>query len=205
MRRFRFGRRRQFGRMVRRARPIVRAVTGITLAKRTLLNALVIPDITSVDFDNELTVPLLECVEAQDEELESDGTNIATAPLYSRITSMNFHLMAHGFGAGSVLRWMLAKEPDGETIVTNLATQFHTSNDTQNEREVRKMTIAKGMLFVNASNLAANINVRVSKSALQRISPLRENDQIMFHIAKDSTGTTGTLSGFGTIYLRANG
>lgn len=205
MPRFRFGRRRRnFGRMVRRARPIVRAATGIVLAKRVLLNQLTIPDITAADFDNPLSIDLLRCIEAQDEEVESDGTNIADTPLYSRITGMRMNLFIKA-GAATDIRWMMHKSPDNDITVTSLATDFHNSNDTQPQRELRKMTVAKGYFAIGSDRLLTRFPIFVSKKALARISPMRENDRLRLVVAKHGDGTTATLSGFGTIYVRANG
>lgn len=209
MRRFRS--RRQGRTNFRRARSIVRAVSGITLAKRVLLPGLTIPDVTAADWDNALTIDLLECVEAQDEEVESDGTAIADAPLYSRLTAFKLRLTIIGpVGAGSanVFRWLLYKKPDGEAIAgTDLSAAgatFHSSNDTPTAREVRKMTMAKGVVYTNSSTGITGVRIFISRAAMKRISPLRENDRISLLIAKDALGTTATLHGFGTLYIKAN-
>lgn len=205
MRRFRF-RRRSFGRTVRRARPIIRAATGITLAKRIILDNITIADTASVSYDTPTVIDLLECTEAQDEEAESNGSTIADCPLYSRITSMKLNLILEAAAAGK-MRWMLVKRPDGET---NLATTslidatFHGSDDTINARELRAQTLAKGIAFVSPDRLGSRLNVYVKKSAWARASPMREGDKITFIIAKESAGTTGTISGFGTIWVKAN-
>lgn len=202
--RFRFRGRRMrpnFG----RARRIVRAVTGINLAKRIQLDGLTIPDVTSASFDNILRVPLLECVETMDEEVESNGTTIADAPLYSRITSMRLNLILHGFAAGSIVRWILHKEPDGEQAYTELTnTSFHVSDDNEDNRERRKYCLAKGMVFINPNNLATTLRIFVKRKAWARVSPLRELDIIALTLAKDAAGTTGNLSGFGTLMVKAN-
>lgn len=202
MRRFRFRQRRRTN--FRRARTIVRAVSGITLAKRIVLDNLTVPDVTTTDFDNPLDVDLLQCIEAQDEEQISDGTVVADAPLYSRITSFKFT----GFmwaGAATTVRWLLIKDQDGDEQLTALANaSFHGSNDTPVFREARKNTIAKGTFRLPADRLQSNFRVFVSRKALARISPLRENDKLRLMVAKDAAGTTASLNGFGTIYIKAN-
>lgn len=192
--------------MVRRARPIVKAAMGISLSKRFILNRLTIPDVTAADFDNPLEVDLLECVETMDEEVESDGTNIADCPLYSRITSIRGKLIVEGNTSTSIMfRWLLYKMPDGEDLTADLqAATFHSSNDTPTLRELRKFTLAKGMFVANPSSAVSNVPLFIRKQALARVSPLRENDKIRLVIAKATEGTTGTLSGFGTITVRAN-
>lgn len=135
--------RRNFGRFAAK----VRKAQGQTLVKRILLDQLTVPDITTVDFDNPLTVNLLSCLEAQDEELISDGTNVATAPLYSKVTSINCAMTMHGVAAQTVFRWLLYKEPDGEALITSLASaSFHGYSDSPTGRESRKMTLAKGFV-----------------------------------------------------------
>lgn len=189
--------------MVRRARPIVRAVQSISLSKRVLLDKLTIPDITSADYDNPLVVPLLTCIEAQDEELESNGSDIATAPLYSRLVAIKLRLGVHAFSAQTVFRWMLWKSPDND-LTPNMTTNFHSSNDTITDREIRKMVLAKGIVISNSSSVVNSVPIFVKRAAMLRAGPLRENDRINFQIAKDAAGTTANLTGFGTLWVKAN-
>lgn len=191
-----------------RARRVVRAVSGITLAKRVLISGVTIPDVTSVDWDNPLDINLLECVEAMNEETVSlgDGSAVADAPLYSRITGMKLDFKILGStSVTNVYRWLMYKKPDGESLISSLVqTSFHSSTDSPTQREMHKMTIAKGMVISNPSTAIANLRVFVSKAALKRIAPLRENDALAFLIAKDTAGTTSLLHGMGNIYVRAN-
>lgn len=190
--------------MVRRARPIIRAATGITLAKRIILTDEIIPDVSAADFDNPLNVDLLQCIEAQDEEQVSDGTTIADAPLYSRIAAMRVNLFTSA-SAGTLIRWLLYKMPDGESLISSLAdANFHGSNDTPTQREMRKMTVAKGYYRISPDRLQTDMKIRVSRAAWKRISPLRENDTLRLVIAKSAEGSTGLLSGMGTIWVKAN-
>lgn len=193
-----------------RVRRVVRAASGITLTKRVLLAGLTIPDVTAADWDNALTVDLIECIEAQDEEVESDGTSIADCPLYSRVTGMRLDLTILGAtSTTNVYRWLLYKKPDGEAIAgTDLSAAgatFHSSNDTPTAREVRKMTIAKGMVVTNPNSAVTRLRPFVSRKAWKRISPMREGDKLTFLIAKDTAGTTSILHGMGSLYVRANG
>lgn len=204
-RRFRF--RRSRGSFARR----VRRVTGITLVKRMVINRATIPDITAADFDNPLFIDLLVCRETMDEELESTGgttagTDIADVPLYSRLTSAKLNFLVEGSTSVSTyIRWFLYKMPDGESLRTGLGSGFHNSDDSPTEREVRKMTMAKGHFILNPSTAVQNLRVFVSRQALKRVSPMRENDRIRILFAKAAEGTTCTVSGFGTMYVRANG
>lgn len=208
MRRFRFRRRSRFARTVRRARPIVRAATGITLSKRLLLAGVSIPDVTTVDWDNPLKIQLIKAQESMDEEQEADGTNPAQVPLYSRLIGMRFNLKVVGPGSSSVVhRWILHKKPDGEDLIsdaTRLLSAFHSSDDTQAQREFRKFTVAKGMLITNQASGVTPLGIFVKKAAMKRISPFRENDILQLDIAKDATGISSTIHGFGTMWVRAN-
>lgn len=160
---------------------------------------------TSADYDNGVTVDLLECVETMDEEVESNGSTVADTPLYSRITGMRLNLLLQAANACKI-RWMLYKKPDGETLVSALTdANFHSSNDVQNNRELRKYTVAKGLAFVSPDRLAAPLNLFVRRQAWKRISPMREGDMLSLILAKEADGTTATLSGFGTIWVKANG
>lgn len=209
MPRFRFRRRRSFGRMVRRARPIVKAAAGITLAKRVLLDSINIADVTSTNYDNPTTFDLLACVASQAEGVESTGgstagTDVATAPIYSRITALrlNFYVKS---GASTDIRYMVFKSPDNDITGAQAMAAFHSSDDTQAVRELRKCTIAKGFFGISSDRLQNKVPIFVKRQALARIAPLREDDRLKFVIAKHADGTTATLNGFGTIYVKANG
>lgn len=198
-RRFR-GRGRSFGSRVR-------AAMGTTIVKRivTPIAGLTIPDITATDFDNPLEFVLVECLETMDEEAISDGTVIADVPIYSRLKSMKLNLHISGVSAQTEFRWLLYKEPDGESLVTNLAAQFHQSDDTPTGRELRKQTLAKGMFVVNTADLARTLPIFVKRSTFARLGGMKENDRITLVIAKNAAGTTATLHGFGNIYVKARG
>lgn len=201
MRRFRFRPRRT---NFRRARSIVRAVSGITLAKRMVFNNLTIPDVSAADFDNQLVVPLVECVESVDEEVESNGTAIADVPLYSRLTSMRTSFFIWS-GAATDIRWMLQKQPDGDTLTASLIdASFHGSDDTQNQREARKNTIAKGYFRVPSDRLQVPFRIFVKPKSWSRIAPMRENDRLVLLLAKSAEGTSASFNGFGTIWCKAN-
>lgn len=201
----RFRSRRRSFRRFSRARRIVRAVSGITLSKRIVLDGVTIPAESAVNYDNPLKVSLLRCIEAQDEAVESDGTNIADAPLYSRLVKLRLQFGIRG-NAGQNFRWMLVKFPDGDDSITSLANngQFHVSDETTSGREIRKNILSKGFFMLNSSALAGNIPIRVSRQALRRMGSLRETDVISFVIASDSSASA-SLHGFGTIWVKANG
>lgn len=205
MPRFSYGRRRRFGNMVRRARPIIRAATGITLAKRIVFTDETLNDVSAADFDNPTTLDLVECTETMDEEAISDGSTIADIPLYSRITAMRLNLFVTA-GATTLVRWILFKKPDGENLFTGglIDSNFHGSADTPTGREQRKVILAKGYLRISSDRLMNNIRVRPSRKAWARASPMREGDRLSLMFAKSAEGTTGTISGFGTLYVKAN-
>lgn len=192
--------------MVRRARPIVRAASGIILAKRVLLDELAIGAESAVNFDNPTQVGLAICQEAQDEEVISDGTNVAQVPLYSRLVALRLNLFVRG-ASGANFRWILHKLPDGEELVadaTRLTTGFHSMSDSPAQREFRKLQMAKGFFPMDSSGLKTNVPIFVRKSALRRVAPLRENDVIRLDIASSSSSSS-SISGFGTLWFRANG
>lgn len=174
-----------------------------------ILSGLTIPDVTAADWDNPLAVGLLSTGETTDAELESNGSDIAEIPIHSRV--MGFKLSFIILGATSttnVYRWMLLKRPDGETLISNatamIADAFHSSQDTPSQREFRKFMISKGMVVTNPNSAVTRLTIPVKRSALARISPMRENDLITFLIAKDTAGTTSILHGFGSMYVKAN-
>lgn len=205
MPRFKF-RRRSFGAMVRSARPIIRAATGITLAKKVELDAVTIPAESAANYDNPLVVPLLTCLEAQDETLESNGTTIATIPLYSRLIAMRLQFNVLAGAASQGFRWILFKNVDNDTTVTSLANNsgfFHDTNETDAARAMRGLTIAKGFFISNASSNVNRVPIFVRKDAMKRISPFREDDRLTFVIAQNS-GTGASLHGFGTLWVKAN-
>lgn len=207
VRRFRFRRR---GPRINfnRTRRIVKAVSGHIEAKRMLISGLSIPDVSAADWDNPLQINLAECMETMGEADVADGTNVPDVPLYSRLVGLKLDFKILGStSTTNVYRWMLHKLPDGEELVTDatrLIGNFHTSADTVENREFRKMQMAKGMVISNPSSAVTGFRVFVRKSAMNRVASMREQDVIRFDIAKDTAGTTSILHGMGTLYFRVN-
>lgn len=200
MRRFGFRPRRRGG--FRRA---VQRVVGRTLVKRINIDKLAIPDITSADYDNPLTIDLIQGIEAQDEGQVSDGTIIADAPLYSKV----FALHVRGFIAGSSaggeqVRWILFKNPDGDITGAAAMADWHNSDEDSAARELRKNTLAKGVLRISSSNLGTPMKIFIKRRTLARLGRMNETDTIRLVLAKDATNTTLQLTMFGSIYLRTN-
>lgn len=194
----------------RRARSFVRKVVskmGPVEAKRIVLDGISIPDKTAANYDNPVTISLLVCQESVDEELESDGTNVAQVPLYSKIVGFKFNGYIQGPVADALnCRWMLYKDEDGEAPVTSLADGFfHSSNDTATLRELRARTLAKGMIHLNQSQGSTRLNLFIRRSTLKRLGSLRENDRIRLLLAIDgSPATQPAVYGFGALYCRLN-
>lgn len=203
--RYRLRGRRNFTRRVAR---ISRRANSIILAKRILVHDFLIPDVSAADFDNPSTFDLIGARENIDEEIESTGgttlgTDVATCPVYSRLVKMRLNMVFRAANA-TFVRWMLVKSPDSDITAATFNTNFHSSDDTTGIREVRKHILAKGFVNIPSDRLAAPFRVRVSRAAWARASPMRENDVIRLVFAKEAAGTTATLSGFGTIWVRAN-
>lgn len=206
-----FRRRSSFGRSrFRKARTFVRKVVrqmGPIEAKRIILEAITIPDITTVPYDNPIAIDLIVCQETVDEEIETNGTNVAQVPLYSKIVGMKLNLFIRGaVDEPLTLRWMLYKMPDGETLITSLIdANFHSSDDNATQRELRGLTLAKGILLTNVSSGTNRLSVFVRRKTLQRLGALRENDRWRFILAANGSATIqATISGMGTIYTRMN-
>lgn len=180
------------------------------MVKRVILSGLTIPDVTSADWDNPLAVGIVTTKYGDlDDELESNGTDIAEIPSHSRITRFKLNFMILGAtSTTNVYRWMLLKRPDGESLLANSAAMigdaFNSAADTPSQREWRKFLLAKGMVITNPNTAVSRLNIFVKKSALDRIAPMRENDAITLIIAKDTAGTTSLLHGFGNVYVKAN-
>lgn len=177
------------------------------LAKRIIFNDEVIPDVSAADFDNPLQINLAVCQEAQGEGTTTDGTNINTVPLYSKFVGLKVNLMVRdSSGAANTVRWMLHKLPDGEELITDANrltdTGFHANTDDSTFRELRKCTLAKGIAYPDANRGQTGLRVFIKRDALKRNSLMREDDVIRLDLAKAATGTTCTLSGFGTMYFR---
>lgn len=205
MPRFRRGRRR--GGM-RRARSFVRRIVakmGPIEPKRILLDNVAIPARTSVAYDNPVTIGLLTSTESVDEELESDGTNIAQVRPYSKVVGMKLNLQIFNNAAtgGDRIRWMLVKDVDNEGALSSLVdANFHSADDTPTARELRARTLAKGFLTCS-DRTAQRLSVFVRRKTLQRLGALRENDRFELLLAVSGSGAAA-ISGFGTIYVRMN-
>lgn len=202
MRGFRY-RRRNFARKVG---GIARRATGIILVKRVILDQVNIADVTSVSYDNPTNIGLCVAEESIEEEIESNGTTIAECPIYSRLLSMKLDLIFRGStSVSNLVRWMIMKRPDGEALVTSLAdAQFHTSDDTPTQREVRSLTLAKGIIAINPSTATTSKRIFISRDAIRRVGRMNEQDRLELIVAKDAAGTTCDISGMGNLYFRAN-
>lgn len=195
----------------RRARSFVRRTVlgmGEILPKRALMDLQAITASTTVNqFDAAPTeFDLLVCQESQDDELEADGTNVPTAPLYSSLVGIKLQLMTYLLTAGQRVRWMLYKQPDGESLATTtlLSSRFHDSADDAVGRELRGLVLAKGM-FVASDKTAGIQKIFVRRSALRRIGrSLRENDRIAFVIENSATSSAGNFTLWGTLYVRSH-
>lgn len=175
--------------------------------KRIQLDDLSVPDISAVSYDNALSIPLIVAQESVDEEIESDGTSIAQCRPYSKIVGFRLQLFIRFTGADPItIRWMLEKQPDGEALHTGLDdTIFHSSNDTPTNREIRKNTLAKGIVLSNLSSGVSRLNVFVRRTTMKRLGALRENDRWRLLLTMNTSVTTQPkVFGIGQLYVRMN-
>lgn len=152
---------------------------------------------------------LIACTEAQDESVESTGgtsagSDVAVTPLYSKLLSLKAQFVVSSASA-CIVRWILAKSPDNDITGATFMSNFHSSDDTTAAREVRKYILAKGITYVSADRLRSPVRIFVKRKAWARASPMREDDRIKLILAKNAPGSTAEISGFGTMYVRANG
>lgn len=173
-----------------------------------MLHDFAIPDVSAADFDNPVRVNLLAATATQAEGVESTGgttvgTDVATVPLYSKMLKMRLNMIFRAANA-TMVRWILFKNPDNDITDANINTSFHTSDDDQGPREIRKFILAKGFVNIPSDRLSAPLRIRVSRAAWARAAPMRDGDRIVLIMSKESQGTTATLSGFGTIWVKAN-
>lgn len=189
----------------KRVAGIARRATGKILVKRVLIDKFTLPDITSADYDNPINLGLIEGIEAQDENVESDGSVIADAPLYSRIVAMKLKTIIHGSSAGGELvRWMLVKNPDGDISNASFMAGFQSSNDDRTSSDVRSHTYAKGIVLVQPSRNSTSVPVFIKRKTLNRMGVLNEGDVVSLIMAKDATGTSLQVTCWGNIWIRAN-
>lgn len=174
-------------------------------AKRIILNGVTISAKSATDYDTITSIPLVVCQESVNEETESNGTNTAEVPLYSKVVAIKGRLVLNtNFSATSCVHWMLYKQPDGESLTSTLADAFfHSADDTPTVRELNKNIIAKGML-VGSDKTSAAINLGFHKrKTLRRLGSLREGDKIVLALATNES-STHKLWGFGNLYARLN-
>lgn len=193
-----------------RARQVVRAVSGRIINVRVNVVKFSIPDVTSADFDNPVAYDLLVGAEAQAHEVEATGgttagTDVPQVPIYSKVVALRLQTMVHGSSAGGeIVRWQLARNPQNDLSAANFNTGWHTADDDVTNREVRKYQIAKGQLIVSPNNLQTPLNLFIKKKTLLRNGNIREGDRLKMVFSKDATGTTLSVTQWGTIWLRAN-
>lgn len=189
---------------MRRARGLVRRIVsrmGRIEAKRFLFTDLSIPSDAGTDYNVPLNIPLVVAGDTVDEELESDGTNIAQVTNYSKIVGIKGQIVVDGMGTGTRIRWQLQKWPDGEELGASLIdANFHSSNDTPTHREMRELTLAKGIIYAS-DRTAQRLPLFIKRKTLARLGTLRENDRIVLKLAQNTTDAC-EISGFGTLYAR---
>lgn len=193
----------------RRARSFVRktvASMGPIEAKRFLFDEISLTQASATAFDAVHALGLVVCQESVNEETESNGTNVAEVPLYSKLVGMKGSISLTNLGATNRIRWLLYKRPDGESLTSTLADAFfHSSDDTPTMRELRANTLAKGIILPKADSLKATINLgRIRRSTLRRLGNLRENDAIYLLISTNTTAGSQKIHGMGTMYVRTN-
>lgn len=195
---------------MRRARSLIMrtvARMGKIEAKRVNMMQLDIPDRTSTAWDNPVAYTLVTCIEAQDETLVSDGTNIATVPLYSKIVALKLQGYVRGAVASPCnIRWMLVKNPDQDITAATFMSSWHNSDDSTAAREVRANILAKGIWGTNESSGISRANIFVRRNTLRRLGSLRENDRITLILANDiAPATNPTITLWGTVYAKVTG
>lgn len=110
-------------------------------------------------------------------------------------------------GVNNIYRWALVKNPDGDEILANLSDSggtFHNPGLNPTTREFNKYCLAKGISYSDGSRAISALKVYVSKAAMARCGPMRADDTLTFHIAKDGGGTASILHGMGDLYFKAN-
>lgn len=200
-------RRRSFRRSRRAARSFVRRTVvnmGTIHSKRVRVEGSTIPDISSIAYDNPLTIDLLECTEAQNEETISDGTNIATAPIYSRLVGMKLDVKIRGtVNDPNVIRWILYKNEDQDFTAATAMSNFHNSDDTVTANAFRGKILAKGFFLLNQSSGISSVKIFAKRQTLRRLGKLRENDRIRLIFAMNAAATTNPLVYImGTLYVK---
>lgn len=200
-RRFRGRRRGSF----RRARRFIRrtvATMGRIEPKRILLSQVGLTSRGAAVFDATKKIDLLVASETVNEETVSDGTNVAETKMYSRVVGMKFNFTLTPLASGEVIRWMLYKNVDSDITLNDLVdNNFHSSQDTTDLRQLRSVTLAKGVVY-GTDRTSAKIKAFVRRSTLHRLGSLRENDKLTLVLATTSNATGCKIDGFGTIYVR---
>lgn len=205
MGKFRYRAKTRRGLNFKRIRRIVRAVTLPVVAKRVIFDTETISPYTTNAYDTANRYPLLLSQENTNEEQEADGTSPAEVTIGSRIVSLKLNFAITATQTGEIFRWMLLKYADGEELTTSLVDAwFHSSDDTPSLRELKKLTLAKGILYPGASNLTAFLRIFVKRKALARNAILKENDKIVLVVASNKNTSLAKLHGFGTIWVALN-
>jgi hypothetical protein len=178
---------------------------GPIISKRIVADSLTIPDITSVKYDNPLTVNLLVAQENTDDEVESDGSSVAEVNIHSKVVGFKWQGYIQGPSGEAVnVRYILYKNIDGEGLISNCTDSFfHNSNDTPTAREVRSLIISKGIMHLSESQGVTKFNLFVRRKTLHRLGNMKEGDKLTLLIAADvAMVTNAKLYGFGTLYVR---
>jgi hypothetical protein len=110
--------------------------------------------------------------------------------------------MLQGNIPGTLVRWMLVKNPDN--IVTADATSMwsNTITPTAGAQIIRKFCLSAGALIINSSSQIGRLNVFIRKKAMGRIGHLNQGDTLQLWIHNGHATQGITLLGVGRITTR---
>lgn len=138
-----------------------------------------------------------------DDDPDYDITPTATTPREcesgSKITGIDLLLGIAPASAGTLVEWMLWKNPDQLLNSGSIEPSSIFNNDVDaNSIVLRKYCLAYGYFRNTASKESKTQHIRISRAALGRSSRMRENDQLGLSIL--CAGSNVTLDYIGRIW-----
>lgn len=149
------------------------------------------------------TIPLLTSSDDPDYEVGGDFATSCQCEEGAFITGIDLNLNFQHTIASTAFEIMIAKDINGNLSAVTPANLF-SNNPGSAIRELRKMCVAYRAFHIPTDNLERNLRLRVRKSALRRIGQMHEDDVLRLYVTNGHASTSGSLQGYGKIYVAEN-
>lgn len=192
------------GRQFRQVKNIVEAVSGDLLNKRIrVVGATGLGTTITAAATTSQKLLQVDTDGNPNEDLATDGTNVAECNYGSRLLSIDLTLIIKP-ASTSMIEWMLYRDPDGALTGTADLAELFAADVGLTNTMIRKCALAFGQIAPSLTNDFVRVPVQISRAAMARNKKLAANDAI-YLVFKNLHGTnTGTYWLWGKIVVSEN-